>query len=363
MIDVLILTEQNDMHALAVRYALMKKGATVRMIFPGDIPVNMVGSIELGETVSTTLTGMKDEYSMTSSQEVGAVWYRRTPAPEPSSKLSKEDRIFVKAESQVFFQSAFYILSKSAKHKVNAPGNSAIANLKPIQLIEARLCGFKTPRTLISNDSADIVKFVGSNGTKKVHKSFTPYAWTDPESGTSGATYTQFITTQEAEDAEAMQATPAIFQEYIERREELKVFVFGKDIHTVSVVSSGLSDSRTDKSRSYVLPLTALDESECVMIRNLMNALGLVVATIDLIRAIDGKLVFLEINESGQWLFMEGGVPNLMLLDKFTNYLLSLVGKDTTSLPSVSAMEAVVAIQRDGELMASNAMHSTVCKL
>ena len=359
MIDVVILTEQDDIHALAVRYALLKKGATVRMIFPGDLPINMIGSIEINDSPTAKLTGLKDEYSLKSNEDIGIVWYRRTPLPVPSHMLSTQDRVFVKTESQVFFQSIFYILSKDAKHKINIPITSAIANLKPIQLIRARQIGFQIPRTLVSNNASDISKFVRSNDTQKIHKSFTPYVWTDPERKTRVATYTQFITTDEAEDSESMQATPAIFQEYIERHEELKVFVFGKEIHCVSVISKSACDSRTDKLRSYVLPDVALNETERSMIQDLMDVMELAVATLDFIRTATGNLVFLEINESGQWLFMENGVPNLMLLDKFTNYLISLVGKDTTLLPSVSAKEALVAIHGDRELVTYNAMHSS----
>jgi glutathione synthase/RimK-type ligase-like ATP-grasp enzyme len=40
-------------------------------------------------------------------------------------------------------------------------------------------------------------------------------------------------------------------------------------------------------------------------LRNLVDKLGLVYAAIDMRRTPDGRYVFLEVNPSGQWLFIE----------------------------------------------------------
>ena len=45
----------------------------------------------------------------------------------------------------------------------------------------------------------------------------------------------------------------------------------------------------------------------------------------DLIRTVDGELVFLKVNEQGQWLFLETNNPNLRIANRFTNFLLDLL--------------------------------------
>lgn len=339
MIDVVILTQKDDLHARLVCEALIKKGASVRLLYTADLPVSMTGSILLGDGPKVALNGRHVECSIPSYEEIGVLWYRRIPMPEPSTLLSEGDRRFVTTEAQTFLRSALYILGKKSRNKVNDPSRAAIANLKPIQLIEAKTCGFTVPRTLISNDPSEIASFVSLGDTRKIHKSFTPYMWTNPDSGKTSSNYTQFISPEDAQDSESMQATPAIFQDYIEGLEELKVFVFGNEIEAVSVISRSTCDSRTDKYRQYVLPSIPLTQTERGMIHKLLDTLGLVVATLDFIRTKDGELVFLEVNESGNWLFMEFGVPELMLLDRFTNFLIDASGKSVGSNVTVRAQE------------------------
>ena len=54
-----------------------------------------------------------------------------------------------------------------------------------------------------------------------------------------------------------------------------------------------------------------------------MNSLGIVSGSFDFIVTEDGEHVFLEVNEQGQFLWLEDLCPDLLLLDAFCAFLTS----------------------------------------
>gem|GEM_PF-5867427 len=69
-------------------------------------------------------------------------------------------------------------------------------------------------------------------------------------------------------------------------------------------------------------PQRPLTREERERLLRLVERLGLVTASVDLLRDRDGELLFLEVNEQGQWLFIEAAMPHLPVLNAFANFLL-----------------------------------------
>ena len=68
----------------------------------------------------------------------------------------------------------------------------------------------------------------------------------------------------------------------------------------------------------YVLP-NSLEQQ----IRAFMKKMGLVFGSLDFIVSEDHEYIFLEVNEQGQFLWIEDANPDIKMLDIFVNFLLS----------------------------------------
>ena len=100
---------------------------------------------------------------------------------------------------------------------------------------------------------------------------------------------------------------PVIFQEYIPAQLDLRVTVIGNEIHTSAIHSADTAyqaDYRMELNDARVEAFT-LPGGMQRLVRAYMGRLGLLYGAIDIRVTPEGRYVFLEINPSGQWLFME----------------------------------------------------------
>jgi hypothetical protein len=144
-------------------------------------------------------------------------------------------------------------------------------------------------------------------------------------------------------DDEALSSCPAIYQRKIEKAYELRVTCIGERCFTVRLDSQSRDATRMDwradlrtplKPTLHELPLEV--EERCLMT---MRRLGLVFGCIDLIVTPEGEHVFLEVNEMGQFLWVEQGEPACPMLRAFATLLVErrldrssrLIGSDLIS--------------------------------
>jgi glutathione synthase/RimK-type ligase-like ATP-grasp enzyme len=115
--------------------------------------------------------------------------------------------------------------------------------------------------------------------------------------------------------AEDLRLCPIITQAAIPKALELRATVVGDEVLTVAIHSQQTRHTRHDWRRfdHDRTPITryALDPVSQQRCRDLVRQLGLAYGAIDLILTPDGRIVFLEINPNGQYLWLEllGGVP------------------------------------------------------
>jgi glutathione synthase/RimK-type ligase-like ATP-grasp enzyme len=109
--------------------------------------------------------------------------------------------------------------------------------------------------------------------------------------------------------AEAIRFGPVIVQEYVAKRVELRVTVVGRAVFAAEIHSQESNHARFDwrrydlgSTRHEVHRLPAVVADRCVEI---VGRLGLRYGAIDLILTPDGRYVFLEVNPTGQWLWIE----------------------------------------------------------
>jgi glutathione synthase/RimK-type ligase-like ATP-grasp enzyme len=189
-----------------------------------------------------------------------------------------------------------------------------------IQQRVAGRIGIKSPETIFTNSPSEIRAFLKRRG-KIVYKPFCPAVWRSRES--DWLPYTALLTEDALVSDELLRLTPGIFQELVPKAYELRVTVIGRRTFAAKVLSQSTEKGKLDWRKAYdelrfePASLPPEVEHQCFA---LLDELGLVFGCFDFIVTPTGEHVFLEVNEAGQFLFIERycGLP---LLDAFTEFL------------------------------------------
>jgi hypothetical protein len=200
------------------------------------------------------------------------------------------------------------------------------ANLKPQQLIAAKAAGFAIPETLISNDPEEIRRFHSEHEGNIVCKFFTPAFWRSETKGTLSASFTAPLTATFLNDDTAFTSCPAIYQKHIRKKSDVRITFFGSTYQAVRIWSQesslGAVDCRSDlrlESRMEPMELRPQLLERCM---HLSAQLGLLHGSYDFVEQPNGEMVFLEINEMGQFLWLEERLPALPMLSMFAAFSL-----------------------------------------
>lgn len=319
----LIPTEPDDTHAVLVKLALENIGHEVRCLFTADQPMMQKNSVFIDETDYHWQT--IDKYDAFQEVDYDVVWWRRARKPHvPKERVHPQDYQFVLRENRLFHESLTDSMASNAWW-VNAKAAATRANSKVLQLKQAVSCGLSIPRTLCSNNPQDIRYFLLKHEAEGVvYKPLCSHAWFEEEQ--MKIAYTSQISFLDLPCNQLLQYTPGIFQKEIKKKYELRVTCFGNYLVAARLNSQAHSEGKIDwratpddklSVEPYTLP-AALETK----IRAFMKVMGLVFGCIDLIVSESGDYVFLEVNEQGQFLWVEEYCPELPMLDVFVQYLL-----------------------------------------
>jgi len=317
--NILILTEPGDAHAYAVAEALERKGVDVTLWYTADFPMSAGESI-LFEDNRRTLSVQGPALDLRDAC-FDTVWHRRPCYVLDEHRLHPADRDFADLECGVFRRSLFNLLAPQA-FWVNPPDAAARAGRKPLQQSAAMEVGLATPATLYTNDPEEIRQFLARHGNRIVYKPFRAISWRDAE--TYWMPYTSLLTPEDLIEDALLRAVPGIYQELVPKAFELRVTVIGNLVLGAKVLSQATETGRIDWRKAYhelrIEPYDVPPET-AARCREVVARLGLVFGCIDLVVTPEGDFVFLEVNEMGQFLFVEhyAGAP---LLDAFTEFLI-----------------------------------------
>lgn len=321
--NILIHTIPADAHAAAVQVALAEKKVQSHTWFIGDFPSDQTISARLSNTTASRFRVADDVGKNHIDEKFDVVWHRRVGDLQPVSPCVEEiDQMFVQREVRRFVTSAISSIGLDA-FWVNGVAESKYADDKMLQLETARRAGFSIPDTLASNCLADIKSFFNESGNRKIiYKPFHAYSWR--YSDRQLVSYTRIISISDLSDEHATRACPGIFQAYMEKDFELRVTIMGNYVTAVALYSPDKEDWRMSSQKDELVlkkfSLPTEVESKCLEI---MKNLGLVFGCLDLIVKPNGEYVFLEVNEMGQFLWIEFMLPEYRLLDAFTDFLIS----------------------------------------
>ena len=314
-----VVTLPGDVHAGAVEWAVADRGIHTEWMCLTDFPALTSYSFAMGDL------GPSPETSGAFPDETcDFVWIRRVGrSPGVPAGLDERDRLLCQRESERFFLGLLHAVAPDAWWVNPLDSYIRSRNNKLRQLMVAKACGLKVPETLASNNPSHIREFCRSHG-KVIAKPFFPHLW-NGAGGRSHEYLSSMVSVEQLGDPRVLQASPLIYQRFVDKAFELRVTVFGRacvaaKLHTASDPDL-LVDWRHPSKNPVVEPFELPDglRESCVRV---MHALGLVHGSFDIIVRPDGEFVFLEVNEAGQCLWLEEDCPDLPILSGLVGLLL-----------------------------------------
>ncbi|MEM9656150.1 MAG: MvdC/MvdD family ATP grasp protein [Actinomycetota bacterium] len=306
---VLIFAPPNDGHARIVYDEISRQKRCAPIFVELDrYPDAMQSRMRVGSGDLELV--FEDGATRISAGDVRSFWWRRPSQPSPSAAISdpKVQR-YVRKECRSVCDSFLSLLDC---RKVNNPDAERPAENKPFQLAVARQVGLEVPETLITNDPEAARAFC-TESSRVIYKQLTNFG--------QRLVDTRLVDDEVLDHLDLARLAPVIFQEFVEGRDHLRVNVIGERVFAARLYSDHPGahvDWRLD-------PLVKIEDSRLddgleAKVLDFMRRLGLRFGAIDFRLRKDGSPVFLELNVSGQFLFVEDDTRQ-PLLDAFVEEL------------------------------------------
>ena len=295
---VLLVTASYDFAADYVTRALNKRAAHSFRLdtdrFPSDVKATFVPT--KGLTIETGTQRVR-------SEDIKSVWYRRHVAPDLRPDLDRGTREFCERETRSFLDGALATLP--TRRWLSAPLAIRAAETKVYQLKIASALGFSVPNTVITNDPAQVRDLAKSHALvgKAVSSGYIA------GEGGNRAIFTSRLQGHDLEDLDELSLAPVIFQEFVEKKVDVRVTVVGSAVFAAEILSQSRESSSVDwratddpniRHRRHELPTR-----QVTLCRDILEALGLSFGAIDLALCPNGDYVFFEVNPNGEWVWIE----------------------------------------------------------
>jgi len=186
---------------------------------------------------------------------------------------------------------------------INHPQATYLAESKPYQLRAARRHGFKVPRTIVTNDvealSTELL------GDPFVIKSVDTILL--QEDAQEIFAYTSIVNLSDCSDPD-FHSIPAICQQLLDPKKDLRVTVIGQKVYGVDITTAGngiQGDWRLTKKELLRYTDIVISEDERRRFVGFIRQLGLYFGAIDMVRTSTGDY-FIEVNPTGEWGWLDG---------------------------------------------------------
>lgn len=321
---ILIISFPDDMHAYALIWALARKGMPCRFWSTENFPERQRLTVRMSNFKDTQV----DVASLGSMIRFDTVWLRHVNPPQSvSEKLAPSDKPMALSEAKRCIDGALAVMAPDAVW-INPPETRRLSNIKAHQLEVARKVGFVIPETIISNDPVEIRAFAREHRGDIIYKPFAPATWRNSE-GALWRLFTSALSPEILNQDVAMTSCPGIYQARLEKRSDVRIVFFGDTFYGARICSQtteeGKLDFRSDLRQQSPLEEYSITSTIYNQCNEFRKQLGLLHGSFDFVEQPDGTLIFLEINEMGQFLWLEDKVPGLPLLDAFAAFSLEPV--------------------------------------
>lgn len=285
-----------------------------------------INGIEILRDFTYELDGFKIKDAF---REVRACWFRRLFEPETNAEYLKDidlsyDNLITISKYLTDERIGFARLIWNALADKFWLTNPLTMNISKVEMLQtAKMFGLSVPETIITTKKTDLIAFKHRFG-RIITKPIIDCIAMDTEEA-----MLTLKTVEVSDDVIASisdQFYPSKFQELIEKEFEIRAFFLGGNFYSMAMFSQNRDATRID-FRNYdavnpvrTVPISLRKETEGKL-AELMRHFDLRTGSIDLIRTVDGRDVFLEVNQGGQF-GMTSGPCNYYLHREIGKFLI-----------------------------------------
>lgn len=298
--SILILAGQYDFSVDYVVSILHRDGAAYLRLNKEDIDDYDI----CFDPQSEKLTGKSEHIDFEIKKDkLKAIWYRRPTYFRVVSEMNPRQR-FVDTQWLSFIQG---LMIYEDCLWMNFPQSTYKAENKIVQLNLAAKVGFRIPMTRISN--SETVKYEFNSNSIAVKGLDTVHIRSGDHQLFG---YTNKVSRDEIQ-SQNVKSIPAIFQEYLEEKMDIRVTVVGDEVFATSITDKRMrvieGDWRLKKTETIFNEHQLPSDIEAMCIK-LTESLGLSFGAIDLAYS-GGQYYFFEINPTGEWAWLvdDAGLP------------------------------------------------------
>jgi len=306
---IIVLAHPTDDHAAPVQWALEQAGYQSACWSGISWIEQERASLLVNESLSIKLG--------THRLEPGDVlWLRQTAGSDAGTRTA--------SSSSLTSDELAYMLEHLPVRCINRYSASCLVRNKAVQLRLAGKSGLKVPETLMSNSPAAVREFFDRHPHQAICKAFATHVWQQQGSTDISVTETFCLDREELPaDDEVFTYAPAIYQQMVKKQFDVRAVLMGERVYSFAVRTPANSlDWRHDAAlrniavESIVTPV-AVENS----ILGLAAKTGVCCGSLDFAVDRNGEWWFLEINEQGQFLWLDDFCPQARLLEKFCAFL------------------------------------------
>jgi glutathione synthase/RimK-type ligase-like ATP-grasp enzyme len=313
---IVVLAHTNDNHTAPIKWAAEQAGYKVACWGGLASTEKQQASVSFNGNTSLTLGPH--------SVEAGdVVWVRRPQPSEINPKVSESDKKFAEGEYRWFQYSLIYLIEALSVRVVNKYSASRYINNKSVQILLAKKCGMHVPETLMSNSPAEVRRFLEKSLHRTICKAFFPHVWKKDSGGVAVTETFEINAASLPSDDEVLTYAPAIYQQMVVKKFDVRMVLLGTTVYSYALHNpKGALDWRQDAGQGLV-EVEVIDtppEVERAMLAFAREA-GITFGSADFAIDSDGKWWFLEINEQGQFLWLDQFNPKVNMQQKFLAFM------------------------------------------
>lgn len=310
---ILVVSTPDDPHADAVMRELARRGERAQLL-----DVSAVLSQRLRATVGER--ALRASVGAIVLDDVESIWLRRVGSVRTS--LVGESAAFAGAQAVALMRSLGAWLSDRRWLNPLAAGLSTDGGCGKLSQLEiARRSGLEIPETIATNSPDEARAFVAAH-PGAVFKPLESLPRND-----SARIYVTPV--PPGADLSSVAGAPCLFQERVPKRCDVRGLVLGDRVLAAEIHSQDHPGSAVDFRARYALGETKYARHElpadvAEKVVRVHRSLGLVMGVFDLVHRPDGRYVFLETNQQGNWLWLHQQVLSLGLVGAVAEVLAPL---------------------------------------
>lgn len=324
---ILITAPENDSHTAPLKWALEQAGYSVACWAGLGWAETKQASISL-----LANTQLKFGHHLVESGDV--VWIRKPVDPKPNPQTAPEDAKFAANEYRSFFDSLMYLLEALPVRVVNKYAASRFITNKSVQLVLARACGMNVPRTLMTNSPQAVREYFRGNPQRMICKTFSTHIWEKEQGGPVMVTETFELSADKLPSDEVLTYAPAIYQELVVKKFDVRMVLLGAAVYSYALHSlKGALDWRGDATQGLVRVEAVITPPEVEKsVLAFAAKSGIACGSFDFAIDNQDRWWFLEVNEGGQFLWLDAANAGLHVQEKFLAFLTSPEGSSRQML-------------------------------